>query len=303
MSDKPTLLARFLGRAPRRAPAAARSGSACPLCLDEHPAWPLGLDRDGGPQLCLSCGRTYSPGRGVVTIGEAPRLAAGAELPAEEELAASLLAELDALGARPLDPRLAAYLDEVARRVSGRWRIEPLRALDRGEPEVVTLPGGSAALSLGLLAALGDEAQIAFVLAREAALLAAGLPLRRFGGAWARRPRRLAPGRAATRRALSRALEVARRLGYGTEAETGADAEGLRRIAKAGYDPAAAPAALAALETASRPGQGGRFVASAVRRHALDAARLRTPAKPESTLNREVYRRAVGGFAVFGRLR
>jgi predicted Zn-dependent protease len=157
------------------------------------------------------------------------------------------------------------------------------------EPLVLALPDRTLVLSAGVIAALEDEAQLAFVLGREESLTRHGWIARRFRAAdrpgfwsfWLRR----------NDESLVQAIELSCRVGFGPEAEQQADREALAALAAADYDPQAGARALALLDRASHG--TGRFRLSRVRSRLLgrSLADLGRPAL--ARLNREVYCRAL----------
>jgi hypothetical protein len=275
---------------------------SCPHCGGGRADWPIGLWADGGPLLCARCagvadrsGRPYAvdvegllvpEGAPPVRIprGQAPLTdvweAVNAQLVQRQPLAAS--------------PDLAGYLRIVLARLGVREAVET-RFVDLGEPLVGAVPMKGLLISLGLLAQLEDEAQLAFVLAREAALDEAGVVARRYAAARGRAMAgsRLGRGRRMGEQVLS-ALEVSWRLGYGVAWEREADRRASAALRAAGYDGDAPRRTLSLLESASLAGRGARFLLAADR-----ADQLPVPPGPRGALNREVYRRAVGGFRVF----
>jgi len=193
--------------------------------------------------------------------------------------------------------RLVRYITELLTRL-GAPEARELYFIDVGEPAAASLGRGVLVLSLGLLATLEDEAQLAFVLARELSLERAGWPQRRLQAALARTPPRLAWLKR-PRDPLVEALELSLRVGFGPQIEGQADREALVLLVASGYDPAAATRALRLLEAGSLSGRGGRFLVAAERARWLESSRDGLPASPHALINREVYRRAVGGFRVY----
>jgi predicted Zn-dependent protease len=157
------------------------------------------------------------------------------------------------------------------------------------EPLALTLPDRTLVLSSGTIAALEDEAQLAFILAREESLVRQGWVARRFRGEapaafwsiWRRRETD----------ALERAIESSCLAGFGTEAEPQADGEGLAALVAADYDPQAGARALALLDRASRG--TARFRLSRIRSRLLARALADAGRPAVARLNREVYRRAL----------
>jgi predicted Zn-dependent protease len=192
---------------------------------------------------------------------------------------------------------LQLYVDGIHEQVTG-VRPSELVFPNLAEPGLAALPAGGLAVSLGLLATLEDEAQLGFVVARESFLARGGWPLRRFESAAAQR-RRLIWWRGGLDDRLEEAVLLGLRVGYGPEIEREADREGLAALVRADYCPSAGLAALRALDAASPAGRGGRFVVTPERERWLEHAARGLGQPPTARLNREVYRRAVGGFAVF----
>ena len=272
-----------------------------------------GLHADGGPFVCPACGALSDAagiplaiepaGARLVRAGEEARRAAAAP-PASLErsaVAERVLRCLTDAGAVPGPGDLGGYLARVVGQVGGNDRA-PVLLLDEGEPLSMPLPGGGLVLSLGLLASLEDEAQLAFLVAREIALEQAGWPSRRFGRVLSETPRWLAalrPGRAENE--LLEAIDLSLRVGYGAAAEGLADGHAIDAVRAARYDVPAAVRAPFVLDRSSLPGRGVRFLLDEARRQRLlvEASRPAAPGR----VDREVYRRAIGGFAVFSLVR
>jgi len=148
------------------------------------------------------------------------------------------------------DPALVAYVQRVGQRiaaVSDRRLPYEFRVVNDGSPNAWALPGGKIAVNRGLLLALRDEAELAAVLAHEVvhaaarhtaqsmqrgiflqgALVAAGVSLQ---GSDYQELGMLGA-------AIGANLVKSR---YSREAESEADAYGMRYMLRAGYDPAAA---------------------------------------------------------------
>lgn len=216
----------------------------------------------------------------AVTVDQAIPAAGGPELYRDEELGGYVAIVRQRLGV-PAEP------DET-------WFV------DEGEPLIAALPPAGVLVGLGLLAQLEDEAQLAFALAREEALHESGVVARRYAEARARGDSGGRLGR--TKRvaaSLRQALEESWRRGYGQRWEEHADARGFEAILAAGYDPCAAARALNLLAEASPSGRCERFLGASGRAEAVTLPE--TASVPRGRLNREVYRRAVGGFRVFMR--
>ncbi|RMG42574.1 MAG: hypothetical protein D6718_13700 [Acidobacteria bacterium] len=289
---------------------------ACPHCGAREDSWPVAGSRETAPFVCVACGGLVGPDGEALRICPAcafPEPAAGGgascrgaerldgpaagtrsrELALEAEAAAADLFELREEAA------LGRYLAGVREQLEGE--AGPVRFIDMGEPAVATLPGGLLLVSLGLLATLEDEAQLAFVLAREAALERAGWVWRRFAAAARSRRGWLAGWTRGGRSRLADAIELSLFVGYGSAAEQAADREGLAALVRAGYDPEASVRALRAMESATLAGRGARFLLGAERATWLAEGSEALGRTDSARLNREVYRRVVGGFNVFGR--
>ncbi|RMF71174.1 MAG: hypothetical protein D6738_14440 [Acidobacteria bacterium] len=307
-------VANWFRRPARRDADTRRRVRACPGCgAPRSEARPAGVEADGGPWACPRCGTLAdASGRALVVEPAGGRLvpaddrAAGAvpvggTPPGRAQVAERVLRALLDAGAVEAQGALGDYLDAVRTRVGGPPRA-PMLLLDEGDPRAMPLPGAGTVLSLGLLAALEDEAQLAFVLAREASLARAGWPDRRFARVLAEASRwrvALRPGRGAAE--LRREIELSLRVGWGPDAEGAADDDAIRRVRGAGYDVAAAVRALSVIERSGLPGRSVRFLIDEARRRKLLVESSR-PAAP-GRVDREVYRRAVGGFAIFSAVR
>jgi predicted Zn-dependent protease len=140
-------------------------------------------------------------------------------------------------GAWP-DAKLAAYVEAVGRRIAGATPEagEPwsFTVLDTPLVNAFATEGGHVFLTRGLVALANDEAELAAVLAHEAAHVVLRHPSER-------RARARDPGVA--NGPAGAALEAVAR--YGREQEFEADREGIRYLAAAGYDPRAAADMLA----------------------------------------------------------
>lgn len=159
-------------------------------------------------------------------------------------------------------------------------------------PAIAYLPDDGLVLSLPLLGSLEDEAQLAFLLARELALYRAGYVTRRFGNGLEEPPRGiLARWRRPRETQLFLALDLALKVGYGLEAERWADAQALSDLVRADYDPQGSGRALRRLESTSLSGRGARFVLAAERAAWLERSAHSLGRPVTARINREVYRR------------
>ncbi len=307
-----TLLGTLLDALRRRAPAEERL--ACPRCGARGSLVPVDVPLPGGLLACRSCGQAADrEGRG---LDPCPRCAwpapsrgedhhpclheeDGPSAPLDDGLLEDLLPEVTG---RPVETeRLEDYVAGVLDRLAPGSEPARVHLLDGGEPLACLLPGGRRLVcSLGMLAVLEDEAQLAFVLAREVALEGRGLVGRRFAGTGREhRGGLLSFLRAGGRRTVRDALLLSLLVGWGPELEREADLEALRRIARAGWDPRRAAAVPVLLEPGTLEGAGSRFAGAVARARDLREEAALLVARPASLVNREVYRRAVGGFAVF----
>lgn len=156
------------------------------------------------------------------------------------------------------DPVLAEYLAGIADRL-----LPPAARPAGAPPFTVTvlrdptlaafaLPDGRVFVHTGLLSRLASEGELATILAREMSHVIRGDARRLAPDAVP--PRLIAPaamlgsGARAIFGSRLRLTAVAAIGGYGRDAEREADAEGLRMLARAGYDPGEAPAAFERLD-------------------------------------------------------
>ncbi len=307
-----TLLGTLLDSLRRRAP--AEENLACPRCGTRGSLVPVEVSLPGGLLACRSCGQAADEtGR---RLDPCPRCAwpsppRGQDrhpcLPAEElpssPLDEALLEDLlPEVTGRPVETeRLEDYVAGVLERLAPGPEPARVHLLDGGEPLVCLLPGGRRLVcSLGMLAVLEDEAQLAFVLAREVVFEERGLVGKRFAGTGREsRGGFLSFLRGGTRRTVRDALLLSLLVGWGPDLEREADLLALRRVARAGWDPRRAAGVPALLEPGALEGAGSRFAGAAARARDLREEAALLVARPASRVNREVYRRAVGGFAVF----
>lgn len=149
-----------------------------------------------------------------------------------------------------LEPELTRYVEEVGARlaaVSDRELPYAFHIINDSSPNAWALPGGKIAINRGLLVELGSEAELAAVLAHEIVHAAA-----RHGAQGLQRGLLLQGAVVLGGVALndSQYQEIALAGGqlaaglidqrYGRDAERESDAYGMRYMARAGYDPAAA---------------------------------------------------------------
>ncbi len=275
-------------------------GSVCPHCREQ-----ASVALPGGEGWCAACGGLVAPngeaevvcrrcalphalsaGRGRSCAGGP--VMTGPTRTQSDEVAARLR---ELLGTRfRVTPGSAAgcYVAAVCAAVTpGPWGEASFAGV--AEPLVFALPDRTLVVSAGVVAALEDEAQFAFLLAREESLMRGGWISRRYFNAshapfwsfWRRRDDQ----------SLARAAELTWRVGFGTDAEQLADREALAALVGADYDPQAGPRALALLDRASRA--SGRFRLSRLRSRLLGRSLADIGRPALARLNREVYRRAL----------
>jgi hypothetical protein len=195
------------------------------------------------------------------------------------------------------------YLSRVVRQMAGRIDGAPagcrLVLFEEDAQQTLALPSGLILMSLGTLAGLEDEAQLAFVIGHELAHAASGeaaVRLVRLGL------------RALVRDKSSQGTDVWAeaaldlvRLGYGRRRERDADARSMHAMLALGYDPSAALRYLNRLEKLIGSGQPGTEQLSLA--HPSPGYRIRKLEKmlfgcvdsAEGRLvNREVFKRALG---------
>ena len=130
------------------------------------------------------------------------------------------------------DPQLAEYLTKVTERVAAGAKVTVIADPTLG---AFALPGGRMFVHTGLLSAVENEAQLAMILAREAAHDPSSLEPRRSKAPMSTVA--LSPTAAALLSLDLRLTATAAIDGYGSDGERAADAEALRRLTAAGYDP------------------------------------------------------------------
>lgn len=312
LSQLSPLVSRLLGL--HETTTSRSAANSCPHCGLHSQSWPSGLKKDGDPRICTGCGGLHDRNGSALTITRhsaqlGPLEGAGTTketgntaFAAFREAPSARVRQhvINALKAKysvPQVQRLSAYIVRVLQELGSRNPLSPA-FIDVGEPAIASTGAGSLVLSLGLLATLEDEAQLAFILARELALESAGWPQRRLFAAMSEKAPTLAWLFKPTD-PVAQGLELSLRVGYGPEIEGSVDREAMSMIVRAGYDAAAAARALRLLESASLSGRGGRFLLAAERAARLSHATETLSPHHEGRLNREVYRRAIGGFQVF----
>ena len=310
----------------------ARASTVCPICGEKwFPAEPLVSELLGARQI-RRCGRCC--GRFTVGEGDALRVAncANCALPflsptlhpdapaqcsdcengrapdelndpevaaaAEEQIRGSIRDAWCPVGSEDL----SRYLDGVATRVAGKIEGAPARArvvmFEDGAWRTLALPSGAVLMSVGLLAALEDEAELAFVLGHELthAVGDASAGLVRIGLS-----RLTGANRGGERAAWARTARDILELGYGDDRERIADLTSLRAMLALGYDPEAAARFLARLSERARRGDAevrDQVIAHPPpddRRRRLEKATVdHSGPGTAGRVNREVFRRAAG---------
>jgi len=200
-----------------------------------------------------------------------------------------------------------SYLDRIAGQIAERIEGAPSRPrivlVDSPEHRTLALPSGTLIVSAGLLRFLEDEAELAFVLGHEIAHAASGeaaVRLVRLGFRATTREREASDGLCWSDAAVDLA-----RLGYGRRRERDADARALVAMIALEYDPQSACRYLQRLGDAiarrepavSETGVAHPTPSDRIRR--LERAlygRVGDPTVPR--VNREVFRRALGGAAL-----
>lgn len=243
------------------------------------------------PHGSRSCGACRE---GIAPIGP-PDAALSAAI--EREVRAALSSAWCFLAGEPI----RSYLGRIARRLSEAMGADPPRTgvslVETEDWWTFALPSGELLLSTGLLAAVEDEAELAFVLGHEAAHAFSGEAALRLArlGLLADRPHDR-PGM----QAWVEAVEDLLRLGYGRRREREADERAVEAAISLGYDPASA---LRFFETARRRIEDGdRCIADYAVAHPTPADRFRRierrlrgrdGGRAEFRVNREVFRRVV----------
>ncbi len=206
---------------------------------------------------------------------------------------------------------LQGYLDRIARQVAERMEdgLAACRVaiVEADDWRALALPSGTLLVSAGLLFALEDEAELAFVLGHEAAHAASGEAAVRLArlGLFSDRPHDRPGGEA-----WAEAAEDLLRLGYGRRREREADRRALEAVLDVGYDPASATRFLE--RSRRRIQEGDPLVAAYAAAHPTPADRIRRiefalHARPADRaalrVNREVFRRVLRHAAEAGGLR
>lgn len=278
---------------------AIAEGAPCPHCRERatlalagERAWCAAcggtVRASGQPEaVCPECALTHAPDRPRWRrCAGAPPPIAGQSVPDETWL--------EAIGGRCAVGPLGSAERYVA---SVRAAVDdasagPILMSEDPEPFALTLPGGTLVLSRGVLVTLEDEAQLAFLFAREGALVRRDRIRRRCAAAvLAARPAPWAFFRGTDGEGLADALELSRSVGFGPESEHLVDRDALGAMVAAEYDPQSGPRALALLGAASR--EGGRYKVSRVRSRLLGRWLVEVGRPVVARINREVYSRAI----------
>ena len=217
----------------------------------------------------------------------------------ETEVRAALASEWEFVNS----PSLSVYLERMAGQVCRRMNPAPERGhvvlFEAPEWWTLALPSGTILLSLGALAGLEDEAELAFVLAHElahAASAEAAVRLVRTGLQVV-----ALEDNGGREQSWAHAAHDLIRLGYGRVREKEADRRAIEVVTALGYDPDSVTHYLRRLE--KLVAQGDRRVAEIALAHPTPATRLRTveecaAAAPQPRIaprvNREVFRRVAG---------
>lgn len=224
---------------------------------------------------------------------------------AESEIRVALSGRFHLVSLTPL----SAYLDRIAKQVSQMIESAPegVRVVLVDDPGLKTLalPSGMLLVSIGTIAFLEDEAELAFALGHEIAHAAsedAAVRLVRLGFRAISRG-----GPAPDREAWSQAALDLVRLGYGRRRERDADLRSLEAMLALGYDPRSAVRYLGRLSVRVAQGDPGLAeLASAhppaeERRRRIEKAIFgRVPEQKVLRVNREVFRRAASRDALAG---
>jgi hypothetical protein len=265
---------------------------------------------------CESCGLPFLAGDLLPHADQCCAECRAGELPAglpDADLAAATEAEVrQALGHlwRVVgSDRLSAYLDRLARQVAGRIADAPpqprVLVVDDARLRTLALPSGTVLVSRGMLSALEDEAELAFVLAHELAHAASGdaaVRLVRLGFHAVARLRGL-QGRGTWGEA---AVDLVR-LGYGRHRERDADARAFEAVIALGYDPSCVLRLLARLQ--ERIDRADPQIAELASAHPPPRSRAaglerafygKVPERLVLHVNRDVFRRAAGPEALAG---
>jgi hypothetical protein len=319
-----------------QAPVLSSTESGCPRCEEPFPVQdavstslfdeaPLGrcarcgtrFESRGQGRLIFTCAGCGLPFRADALLphseqqcfdcrsGNVPADLPGEELAAatEREVRLALESKWRLLGS----PSSSVYLDRLVRQLSRRIEGAPARCrvvlFDDEAMKTLALPSGTILISLGTIAELEDEAELAFVIGHELAHAASGdaaVRLVRLGF------RAVSRGKTARDHAAwaGAAIDLVK-LGYGRRRERDADARSMEALLALGYDPGAALRYLRRLESSMvRREAGIRELSLAHPPPHYRVRRLekllfgRVGSGDGRVLNREVFQRALGYPAV-----
>ncbi len=256
---------------------------------------------------CSDCGLPFLAG--PLALERCPACAAETRAPeqpdeelvqaAEAEVRAALAARWRFVGSRRVSDYLGRVLRGVASAIDGAPASGHVLLVDEPAWHTLALPSGTVILSVAFLAALEDEAELAFVLGHELAHVAAGdsaAALVRFGLHEVE-----TESSGAVEAAWARAAVDLVRLGFGDLSEYRADATSAAALAAVGYDLESARRLFERL--GSRTDAGRVEIADLALAHPPPWHRLRRlagwagPPRPAAgilRIDREVFRRAAG---------
>lgn len=268
-------------------------------------------DRSRFAYTCRQCGLTFLSGRVIPEDQEHPCPGCESEQPAPEAPGGALAHAMEREVCAALSVRwqfvtsaaLTRYLDRLARQIGARIEHCPrdvrVVLVDDGELRTLALPSGLLLISLGTLAALHDEAELAFVLGHELAHASsshAAEQLVRCGYHAVTRE-----GRLDARDPWVEAVLDLVRVGYGRHRERDADARALKAILELGYDPDSVLRYLHRIEV--RIERGESEVAELAAAHPPPSDRIvriekqlfgHVTDRASRRVNREVFRRVAG---------
>jgi len=311
--------------------ATASTSGACPCCEEPWGGLPHAQTRafpdialrrcrrcggrfaaeSGDPRLLVSCATCSLPflsfdleepteqrcddclgGRVPVDVPDAPLVSA-----AEREVKDAL----DEVWGFAHSPSLAAYLNRLARvlaaQIGGAPKTPQVVLVDDADVRTLALPSGLVILSIGALAAVEDESELAFLLAHELVHSARGDAALRL----------VRQGLLNIARHQDAAIEVWRSavddilaLGYGCKREFEADAVALDAVLNSGFDPASVLRLLVRLDgrvSDADPHIRTFFLSHPTpcqRHHRFRRILASRVESSETRVNREVFRRAAG---------
>jgi hypothetical protein len=224
----------------------------------------------------------------------------------EAEVRLALQEQWSFVTSESLSTYLGAVTRQLAREVRGAAESARVELINDADVKTLALPSGVLLISLGMLASLEDEAELAFVIAHELAHSSgdAAIRLVRLGLQAVAREQE-----STGRRIWARAANDLVALGYGRRREREADAKALKALLGLDYDPRSAARYLERLE--SRIAEGDPRIRAHAFAHPPPRDRWRqiesaVCADARSTtalrVNRELFRRAAGPSVLSGRL-